>query len=168
MSGLFESSGIIEVFESKLALKLKPSPSQQLLDTPRYSTSCRLQQLSGDVLLTKILPFISERNNLASFRTLSRHFNDILFRKEAEPLWNNFERLFEFCIDTYCPVCMIKKRRKACYSRVLTFLEKCPIHCLQLHCFITDIPATLIALNHAQSVVSLDLALTNKIEQPTA
>ena len=101
-----------------------------------------LQRLSTDVVLANILPFICQKKTLSTLATVSKHFKNILFSDVAEGLWNQSCGPFKFCIDTYCPVCLIKKKQKGGMHGVLGFLEKCPINRLKLHCFITDIPGT--------------------------
>ena len=102
----------------------------------------RLESLMSDVLLANILPFICEKKNLSTLAVVSKHFLKIVFSDEAEQLWNQSREPFQFCIDTYCPICLIKKRQqKGSMNGVLRLLEKCPIYNLNLHCFITDIPS---------------------------
>lgn len=109
-----------------------------------------LQRLTTDVVLVNILPFLCEKKLLSIMTTVSKHFQRILYSDNAEYLWNVNCKPFEFCIDTYCPACLIKKRQqKGSMHGVLRFLEKCPINCLKLHCFITDIPGKLLfSLGH--------------------
>jgi hypothetical protein len=107
----------------------------------RGNTS-RLESLMSDVLLANILPFICEKKSLSTLAVVSKHFMKIVFSDEAEQLWNQSREPFQFCIDTYCPICLIKKRQqKGSMNGVLRLLEKCPIYNLNLHCFITDIPS---------------------------
>lgn len=102
----------------------------------------RLESLMTEVFLANILPFICEKKNLSTLAVVSKHFMKIVFSDEAEQLWNQSREPFQFCIDTYCPICLIKKRQqKGSMNGVLRLLEKCPIYNLNLHCFITDIPS---------------------------
>jgi hypothetical protein len=165
--------GIEEVQFSKLCLEAATSSffnikglSAKELPVAFKRTPNRLQLLPTDVLVTRVLAFLSERGSIAKVRVLSKYFNDLVLTDEAEHLWNSEETPFEFCIDTYCSSCMIKKKRKGCHTRVLSFMEKCPINKLQLHCFITDIPTCLFTLCMRKSITSLDLALTNKSNSP--
>jgi hypothetical protein len=103
-----------------------------------------LQRLTSDVVLANILPFICQKKTLSTIATVSKHLKKIVFSPEAELLWNENCKPFQFCIDTYCPTCQMRKRQqKGSMHGVLGFLEKCPIYNLKLHCFITDIPGTL-------------------------
>lgn len=104
-------------------------------------TRSRLESLTSDVVLANILPFVCEKKTLSTLAVVSKHFMEILFSDGAEQLWNQNQEPFQFCIDTYCPICLIKKRQqKGSLHGVLRLLEKCPINNLNLHCFITDIP----------------------------
>ena len=103
--------------------------------------SSHLQRLTPDVVLANILPFISHKKTLSTLSGVSKHFKKMMFSDEAERLWNQSSNPFQFCIDSYCPNCLIKKRQqKGSIRGLLGFLEKCPINNLKLHCFITDIP----------------------------
>ena len=100
-----------------------------------------LQRLTPDVVLANILPFVSHKKTLSTLAVVSKHFKKMMFSDEAERLWNQTSHPFQFCIDSYCPNCLIKKRQqKGSIRGLLGFLEKCPINNLKLHCFITDIP----------------------------
>lgn len=110
---------------------------------PQYATEEKsaLQRLSADVVLANILPFICQKKTLSTLATVSKHFKQLLFSDIAEGVWNHSCDPFRFCIDTYCPACIIKKRQqKGSMHGVLGFLENCPINKLNLHCFIADIP----------------------------
>jgi hypothetical protein len=105
-----------------------------------FETS-HLQRLTRDVVLANILPFISHKKTLSTLAVVSKHFKIMMFSDEAEHIWNQTSHPFQFCIDSYCPNCLIKKRQqKGNIHGLLGFLEKCPINNLKLHCFITDIP----------------------------
>lgn len=108
-----------------------------------FETS-NLQRLTPDVVLANILPFISQKKTLSTLAAVSKHFKKTMFSDEAEHLWNSkSSEPFQFCIDSYCPNCLIKKRQqKGSVRGLLGLLEKCPINNLKLHCFITDIPGT--------------------------
>jgi hypothetical protein len=107
-----------------------------------FETS-HLQRLTRDVVLANILPFISHKKTLSTLAVVSKHFKIMMFSDEAEHIWNQTSHPFQFCIDSYCPNCLIKKRQqKGSIRGLLGFLEKCPINNLKLHCFITDIPGT--------------------------
>lgn len=126
-----EARNVKDVLTSTSSLKFAP------LD------SSFLQRLTSDVVLVNILPFICEKKVLSTVAVVSKHFNQMLFSDNAEKLWNLSQLPFQFCIDTYCPACIYKRRQqKGCMHGVLRFLEKCPINNLKLHCFITDIPGT--------------------------
>lgn len=127
-----------------------------------------LQKLTGDVMLNCILPYLSEKNELSKLTEVSKYFKNILYSTQAERLWNaDSNKPFEFCIDTYCSICSIKKRQqKGNINGVLGFFRKCPINKLKLHCFVEDIPSCLVALATTHTLNALALILTNKSSSP--
>lgn len=138
------------------------------ITTADTDTSLRIvrspfEQLSSDVVLGNILPYILQKNMLATVATVSKHFKEILFSPEAEHVWNNAKSSFHLCIDTYCTECLRKKlQKKGSHFGSIKFLRKFPIGRLKLHCFITDIPDCMLALSSRKYLKALDLTLTNK------
>ena len=132
-----------DIFEDGNEVKqhfIKVTDESRHEDTVNQEQSL-FQSLTTDVVLVNILPFLREKKLLSLMATVSKHFQRMLYSDNAETLWNQNSKPFEFCIDTYCPSCLIKKRQqKGSMHGVLRFFEKCPINCLKLHCFITDIP----------------------------
>mmetsp|Transcript_21459 Transcript_21459/g.20745 ORF Transcript_21459/g.20745 Transcript_21459/m.20745 type:complete len:507 (-) Transcript_21459:377-1897(-) len=158
------------------ASKEKTFPSKfqgdkQLFNIQYKEEKSKLQLVTNYVVLEHILPYFrGEKKSLSTIAGVSKHFKKILYSSEAEELWNHNKSPFAFCIDTYCPICLMKKKKKSTnkgnISAVLGFLQKCPINKVKLHCFITDIPGCLIALSTTRALKSLDLTLTNKSNSP--
>ena len=131
------------------------------------SASAFILQLSSDVVVGNVLPFIIQKKTLATLATVSKHFRDILFSKDAEHIWNNDKSTFHLCIDTFCANCMMKKKqRKGSHFGSIGFLRKFPIGNLSLHCFVTDIPDCIEALSERKYLKTLELTLSNKSNSP--
>lgn len=126
-----------------------------------------LQQLSSDVVVGNILPYILQKKTLATIASISKHFRDTLLSHDAEHIWNHDKSSFHLCIDTYCAGCMMKKlQRKGSHFGSIGFLKKFPIGNLKLHCFVTDIPDCIVALSSRKYLRTLDLTLSNKTNSP--
>lgn len=135
--------------------------------TEQTSNSAFILQLSSDVVVGNILPFIIQKKTLATLATVSRHFRDILFSKDAEHIWNHDKSTFHLCIDTFCANCMMKKKqRKGSHFGSIGFLRNFPIGNLSLHCFVTDIPDCIQALSERKYLKTLELTLSNKSNSP--
>ena len=111
-----------------------------------FSQQSRLQRLPPELILGKILAYVPQRTQLLAMVCVSKHLKQLLYSQQAEFLWNFGNPTYHFCIDSYCPSCslMMRKRRKglglgsSVHTRnVMSLLDKCPIHALKLHCFIT-------------------------------
>ena len=126
------------------------------------------QQLSSDVVVGNILPYILQKKTLATIASISKHFRDTLLSHDAEHIWNHEKTSFHLCIDTYCANCMMKKlQRKGSHFGSIGFLRKFPIGNLKLHCFVTDIPDCIVALSSRKFLRTLDLTLSNKTNSPS-
>lgn len=135
--------------------------------TTQISAKAFILQLSSDVVVGNILPFIIQKKTLATLATVSRQFRDILFSKDAEHIWNHDNSTFHLCIDTFCANCMMKKKqRKGSHFGSIGFLRKFPIGNLSLHCFVTDIPDCIEALSERKYLKTLELTLSNKSNSP--
>jgi hypothetical protein len=135
--------------------------------TDKTSGTAFILQLSADVVVGNVLPFIMQKKTLATLATVSRHFRDILFSKDAEHIWNHDNSTFHLCIDTFCANCMMKKKqRKGSHFGSVGFLRKFPIGNLTLHCFVTDIPDCIEALSERKYLKTLELTLSNKSNSP--
>lgn len=126
-----------------------------------------LHQLSSDVVIGNILPYLLQKKTLATLATVSKHFNEVLLSPEAEHIWNDRKSTFHLCIDSYCTACLMKKlQKKGSHFGSTGFLKKFPISRLKLHCFVTDIPDCMLALSSRKYLKALDLTLTNKSNSP--
>ena len=123
-----------------------PGGQSSPTDVQLFSQQSRLLRLPPELILGKILAYIPQRTQLLALVSVSSHFKQLLYSQQAESLWNHGSPTYHFCIDSYCPSCslMMRKRKKglglgsSIHTRnVMSLLDKCPIHALKLHCFIT-------------------------------
>lgn len=146
-------------------LSVKCQHPPQAITRQSSISQSRLLRLPPDVLF-RILQFIPQRCTLTTLITTANYFQHLLYSPSAEHLWNETQE-FRFCIDSYCPTCsFVKRKKQCCSSSVLSLLEKCPIHKVKLHCFITDLPSLLLSLAKPGCLRALDLTLTNKSNSP--
>lgn len=143
---IVEIEHLPKVLEKTRIVRFEDAEKSKLLliqnEKYRDEEKSKLQRLTNYVVLEHILPYFrGDKKALSTIAGVSQHFQKILYSSEAEQLWNHYNGPFQFCIDTYCMICLLKKKKKkGNISNVLGLLQKCPINKLKLHCFITDIP----------------------------